>query len=53
MNFRETVCVSDLLEPKRILEERHMSGLGIHPRATKMYQYLKMFWVARYEEGCC
>ena len=30
---------------KSILEEVHMSGLSIHPSATKMYQELKkIFW---------
>lgn len=46
MKYRDRVCMSDLLEhKKRILEEGHMSGLSIHPGATKMYQDLKkMFW---------
>lgn len=38
--------MSDELElKKRTPEEGHMSGLSIHPDATKMHHYLKkMFW---------
>lgn len=45
MMFHDRLCVSDVPELKKsILEEGHMSGLSIHPSATKMYQDLKMFW---------
>lgn len=46
MRFRDRVCVPNVKEFKKsIMEEFHISGLSIHPGATKKYQYLKkMFW---------
>ncbi|XP_050918879.1 uncharacterized protein LOC127136354 [Lathyrus oleraceus] len=46
MKFRARVSVLNVPKLKKsILEEGHISGLGIHPRATKMYQDLKkLFW---------
>jgi len=43
--FHDQVCVPDVPElQKRISDEGHMSGLSIHPGATKMYQDLKRFF---------
>ena len=46
MRFGDRVCIPDIAElRKSILEERHHSGLSIHPGATKMYHDLKkLFW---------
>ena len=46
MRFKDRVCVPDVPELKKsILEEGHISGLSIHPRAIKMYPDLKrIFW---------
>lgn len=46
IRFRDRGGVPNFLEfKKKILKEGHLSGLSIHPSATKMYQDLKkMFW---------
>lgn len=42
MRFKDRVYVPSFLElKKKVLEEGHISGLGIHPSSTKMYQDLK------------
>lgn len=42
LKFRDKVCVSNVLELKKmILEDSHISSLSIHHGATKMYQDLK------------
>ena len=46
MRFKDRVCVLNVPKLKKcIIEEGHISGLSIHPGATKMYQDLKkLFW---------
>ena len=46
LRFRDRICIPDNKEMKKmILEESHMSGLSIHPGATKMYHDIKkLFW---------
>ena len=46
LRFQNRICIPDDSEMKKmILEESHISGLCIHPRATKMCQDLKKLFL--------